>query len=37
MDSLKIYKVLPRLEDSDNNVVDWIEDLSNLISKINLQ
>jgi hypothetical protein len=34
MDSLKIYKVLPLLEDYDNHVVDWIEDLGNLMESI---
>ena len=37
MDSLKIYKVLPMLEDYENNVVDWIEDLSNLMRVCNIK
>jgi len=37
MDSLKIYKVLPLLDDYDNNVVDWIEDLRNLMRVCNIK
>jgi len=37
MDSLKIYKVLPLLEDYDNHVVDWIEDLGNLMRVCNIK